>query len=239
MSEPAHILIIDDDDRLRDLLRRFLSESGFRVTDASDASQARHLLSVMRFDLLVIDVMMPGQTGVEFLAELRQDGSALARNVPALFLTAMAETEHRIEGLEAGADDYIGKPFEPRELILRIERILARQPQATTSDEVSFGSYQFTPDTGRLAGPEGDVHLTTAERDLLRIFAQAANQTLSREDIASHLTTKMEGRSIDVAIARLRRKFEQDPKKPHHLVTVRGAGWQLRTGHYASAEAGR
>ena len=95
------------------------------------------------------------------------------------------------------------------------------------------------PDTGRLAGPEGDVHLTTAERDLLRIFAQAANQTLSRDDIASHLTTKMEGRSIDVAIARLRRKFEQDPKKPHHLVTVRGAGWQLRTGHYASAEAGR
>ena len=121
MSDHAHILVIDDDDRLRDLLRRFLEESGFRVTDARDAEEARQFMAGTRFDLLVIDVMMPGETGIEFLANLRAND-----DVPALFLTAMGETENRIDGLEAGADDYIAKPFEPRELILRIQRILTR-----------------------------------------------------------------------------------------------------------------
>ena len=145
MEEQAHILIIDDDDRLRELLRRFLTESGFRVTDAASAAQARHLIESLAFDLLVIDVMMPGEDGVSFLSSLRPEN-----NVPALFLTALAETENRIDGLEAGADDYIGKPFEPRELILRIQRILARQPQKTDDKAIHFGQFSFELETGRL-----------------------------------------------------------------------------------------
>ena len=226
MEEQAHILVIDDDDRLRDLLRRFLSESGFRVSDAANAKQARHLLDHIAFDLLVIDVMMPGQNGVEFLSEIRPHN-----NVPALFLTALAETENRIDGLEAGADDYIGKPFEPRELILRIKRILARQPQPDIDKSlVSFGDFTFEIETGRLLSSGLPLHITTAERDLLTAFASTPNETLSRDAIHERLEGRMEGRSIDVAIARLRRKLEADPKKPLYLLTVRGAGWSLRTG---------
>ena len=226
MTEPAHILVIDDDDRLRELLRRFLSESGFRVSDAANAHDARHLLDALTFDLLVIDVMMPGQNGVEFLAEIRANN-----NVPALFLTALAETEDRIGGLEAGADDYISKPFEPRELILRIKRILARQPQARQHDKiVSFGDFTFEIETGRLLSSGLPLHITTAERDLLTAFASHPNETLSRDDLHATLEGRMEGRSIDVAIARLRRKLEADPKKPIFILTMRGTGWSLRTG---------
>lgn len=226
MDEQAHILVIDDDDRLRELLRRFLSESGFRVSDAANAAQARHLLGSLAFDLLVIDVMMPGQNGVDFLAEIRPDN-----DVPALFLTALAEADNRIAGLEAGADDYIGKPFEPRELILRIQRILARQPKEKIDDSlVSFGTFTFEIETGRLLSSGLPLHITTAERDLLAAFASHPNETLSREDLHESLQGRMEGRSIDVAIARLRRKLEDNPKKPLYLLTVRGAGWSLRTG---------
>jgi len=225
MTEPAHILVIDDDDRLRDLLRRFLSESGFRVSDAANANQARQLLSVITFDMLVVDVMMPGETGVEFLASIRSDN-----DVPALFLTALSETENRIDGLEAGADDYIAKPFEPRELILRIQRILARRPKMENSHQVSFGPFTFDVESGRLTENETLIHITTAEKDLLTAFARRPNETLSRDDLSSSLAARMEGRSIDVAIARLRRKIEIDPKQPHHLITTRGAGWLLRTG---------
>ncbi|MGC6516418.1 MAG: response regulator [Candidatus Puniceispirillaceae bacterium] len=225
MEEQAHILVIDDDDRLRELLRRFLSESGFRVTDAASAAQAGHLLQSLAFDLLIIDVMMPGQDGVSFLSEIRQ-----TNNVPALFLTALAETENRIDGLEAGADDYLAKPFEPRELILRIKRILSRQPQKPNDKTISFGAFIFEIDTGRLLDSGAPLHITTAERDLLAAFAKAPNETLSREDLHEQLEGRMEGRSIDVAIARLRRKLEDDPKKPVYLLTIRGAGWALRTG---------
>ena len=224
MAEQAHILVIDDDDRLRELLRRFLSESGFRITDAANAADAKHLLESLTFDLLIIDVMMPGQNGVDFLHEIRPDN-----NVPALFLTAMAETENRIDGLEAGADDYIGKPFEPRELILRIKRILSRQPQQHSNKaQVSFGNFIFEIETGRLLSSGLPIHITTAERDLLTAFATHANETLSREALHEQLEGRMEGRSIDVAIARLRRKLEADPKKPHYLLTMRGTGWSLR-----------
>ena len=226
MEEQAHILVIDDDDRLRDLLGRFLSESGFRVSDAANASQARHLLSSLAFDLLIIDVMMPGEDGVAFLSDIRPQN-----DVPALFLTALAETENRIDGLEAGADDYIGKPFEPRELILRIKRILARRPQKQGDKAiVTFGDFTFEIETGRLLASGLPLHITTAERDLLTAFATHPNETLSREALHDSLEGRMEGRSIDVAIARLRRKLEDDPKKPHFLLTMRGAGWSLRTG---------
>jgi two-component system phosphate regulon response regulator OmpR len=221
-----HILVIDDDERLRDLLRRFLEESGFRVTDAGNASEARQILSGIMFDLLIIDIMMPGETGLEFLQELRKKD-----NVPALFLTAMSETEHRIEGLETGADDYMSKPFEPRELVLRIKRILERK--TTISHEpnalIIFGPFAFDPATSTLTRDDVRIHITTAEQQLLASFANAPDMVLSRDDLSSAVEGRMEGRSIDVAVARLRRKLEPDPRHPVFLQTVRNRGWLLRT----------
>ena len=220
----AHILVIDDDERLRDLLQRFLAESGFLVTAAGSAEDARAYLVGTRFDLLIIDVMMPGETGVEFLADLRRSS-----DVPALFLTAMSETEDRIAGLETGADDYIAKPFEPRELILRIRRILDRQAMATRPGAVQFGPFSYDTESKVLVEAGRRVHITTAEQDLLGCFTSAANEVLSREDISVRLNGRMKGRSIDVAVARLRTKLEQDPRFPVFLTTVRGRGWMLRT----------
>lgn len=224
MSEPAHILVIDDDERLRELLRRFLEESGFRVTGANSAAEARDYMKVMHFDLLVIDVMMPGETGVEFLASIRP-----AANIPALFLTALSETENRIEGLEAGADDYIAKPFEPRELILRISRILDRQIDVSSSSDIQFGPFSLNLDSNILTENGRRIHITTGEQDLLSCFSQSANQIVSRDEIAQHLDGRMQGRSIDVAVARLRTKLEVDPRYPVMLQTVRGKGWMLKT----------
>ena len=220
-----HILVIDDDERLRLLLRRFLEESGFRVTDASSAIDARKFLDVIAFDLLVVDIMMPGETGLELLADIRQNN-----NVPALFLTAMSDTEHRIEGLEAGADDYMSKPFEPRELVLRIKRILGRQSRLTAiASALGFGPFLFNPETGMLTRAGSRIHITTAEQQLLASFGKASNQVLSRDDLAAASNGRMEGRSIDVAVARLRRKIEPDPRHPVYLQTVRNRGWMLRT----------
>ncbi len=224
MSEPAHILVIDDDERLRDLLRRFLEESGFRVTHADSAAEARNYMKVMYFDLLVIDIMMPGETGVEFLASVRS-----TKKIPAIFLTALSETENRIEGLEAGADDYIAKPFEPRELILRISRILERQLDVVSLTDIKFGPFSLDLDSNILTENGHRVHVTTAEQDLLACFAQSPNQTLSRNDITRQLNGRMQGRSIDVAVARLRTKLEKDPRYPVMLQTVRGKGWILKT----------
>ena len=224
MSEPAHILVIDDDERLRELLRRFLEESGFRVTGANSAAEARDYMKAMHFDLLVIDVMMPGETGVEFLASIRP-----AANIPALFLTALSETENRIEGLEAGADDYIAKPFEPRELILRISRILDRQIDVSSSSDIQFGPFSLNLDSNILTENGRRIHITTAEQDLLSCFSQSANQIVSRDEIAQLLDGRMQGRSIDVAVARLRTKLEVDPRYPVMLQTVRGKGWMLKT----------
>ena len=219
-----HILVVDDDARLRDLLSRFLQESGFLVSGAESAAQARNILKNMQFDLLVIDVMMPGETGLELLADIRKDSS-----IPALFLTAMNETEDRIGGLEVGADDYIAKPFEPRELILRIQRILDRQAQQTAAGLVKFGAFTFDYDSHILTEAGQRVHITTAEQDLLSCFAAAPNQVLSRDDISAQLNGRMKGRSIDVAVARLRTKLEADPRFPVYLQTSRGKGWLLRT----------
>jgi len=219
-----HILVVDDDARLRDLLSRFLQESGFLVSGAESAAQARNILKNMQFDLLVIDVMMPGETGLELLADIRKDSS-----IPALFLTAMNETEDRIGGLEVGADDYIAKPFEPRELILRIQRILDRQAQQIRTGLVKFGAFTFDYDSHILTEAGQRVHITTAEQDLLSCFAVTPNQVLSREDISAQLNGRMKGRSIDVAVARLRTKLEADPRFPVYLQTSRGKGWLLRT----------
>ena len=222
-----HILVIDDDERLRILLRRFLEESGFRVTDAGSAQEARSILKGMAFDILVVDVMMPGETGIEFLADLRKDDP-----VPALFLTARSETESRIEGLEAGADDYMSKPFEPRELVLRIQRILQRNvvnEQKTAANDVRFGPFHFDIASGLLTKAGSRLHITTAEQQLLGTFAKAPNTVLSRDDLSNILNGRMEGRSIDVAVARLRRKLEPNPRHPVYLQTVRNRGWMLRT----------
>lgn len=220
----AHILVIDDDERLRDLLQRFLSESGFLVTAAGSAEEARAFLVGTMFDLLVIDVMMPEETGTEFLADLRKRSS-----VPALFLTAINETEDRIAGLETGADDYVAKPFEPRELILRIKRILARQKLTERPGLVHFGMFSYDTDRQILMEDGLRVHITTAEQDLLRCFTAAPNEVLSRQNISDSLKGRMNGRSIDVAVARLRTKLERDSRFPVFLQTVRGKGWMLRT----------
>ena len=176
------------------------------------------------FDLLVIDVMMPEETGTEFLADLRKRSS-----VPALFLTAINETEDRIAGLETGADDYVAKPFEPRELILRIKRILARQKLTERPSLVHFGMFSYDTDRQILMEDGLRVHITTAEQDLLRCFTAAPNEVLSRQNISDSLKGRMNGRSIDVAVARLRTKLERDSRFPVFLQTVRGKGWMLRT----------
>ena len=222
-----HILIIDDDERLRLLLRRFLEESDFRVSDVGSAADARQMLEGFVFDLIIVDIMMPGETGLEFLADIRKDNK-----VPALFLTAMSETEHRIAGLEGGADDYMSKPFEPRELVLRIRSILARaatRPGKNDSSSISFGPYSFDRTTGILMHPSGRIHITTAEQKLLMSFAATPDNVLSRDDIAAAMDSSMRGRSIDVAVARLRAKIEPDPRYPVYLQTVRNKGWLLRT----------
>ena len=225
ISEPeGHILVIDDDERLLELLKRFLEESGFRVTGASNTDQANSFMKGIYFDLLVIDIMMPGTTGIEWLIELRKNTS-----IPAIFLTALGETEDRIEGLTAGADDYLSKPFEPRELVLRIKRILERALSSSSShSDVIFGNFVFNIENRKLAKNDSVVYLTTSEQDLLSCFAKNPNKILSREDLIEFLEGRMQGRSIDVAIARLRSKIEDDPKQPFFLTTVRHLGWKLQ-----------
>jgi len=221
-----HILVIDDDERLRLLLRRFLEESGFRVTDVGNTAAARQILDGLVFDLLIIDIMMPGETGLEFLADLRKQNP-----VPALFLSALSETEHRIQGLETGADDYMSKPFEPRELVLRIKSILGRSaaPAASAQGEVAFGPYVFDTNSGMLTRNGERIHITTAEQKLLGSFAALPDEVLSRDDLGAAMDGSMQGRSIDVAVARLRGKIEPDPRYPVYLQTVRNKGWLLRT----------
>lgn len=220
----SHILVVDDDQRLLELLKKFLEESGFRVTGASDTDQANAYMNGIHFDLLVIDIMMPGKTGIEWLIELRE-----STTIPAIFLTALGETEDRIDGLSAGADDYLPKPFEPRELILRITRILDRSFTAPNGySDIIFGNFVFNLESRKLSKDEILIHLTTSEQDLLSCFANAPNKTLSREDLIELLEERMQGRSIDVAIARLRSKIENDPKQPYYLTTVRNLGWKLQ-----------
>ena len=221
-----HILVIDDDQRLRLLLKQFLEKNGFRVSDAEDTEQAKKIMKSLIFDLLVIDIMMPGQNGLEFLKEVR-----LKNNIPALMLSAMSAPEDRLDGLEFGADDYMTKPFEPRELLLRIQNILKRFiPNISGNNKnTKFGPFLFNQNSLNLYKDGISVHLTTSEQKLLNCFTLSPNKALSRDDINNLLGGNMEIRSIDVAIVRIRRKLEQDQRYPIYLQTVRGVGWMLQT----------
>ena len=225
-----HILVVDDDGRLRDLLARYLGEQGWLVTTAKNVADARSKLSYFEVDLIVLDVMMPGQSGLEFAQMLRKEG----QSTPILMLTAMGEAAQRIEGLEAGADDYLSKPFEPRELVLRVQRMLARTMQKSdaASPFITFGSYRLDPQTRRLLRGDAPVHLTESEMNLLLVLAQRLNQAVSREELSDALATSEEEpnpRTADVMVTRLRKKIEAEPARPLYLQTVRGEGYILRT----------
>ena len=220
-----HILVVDDDRRLRELLRKYLSDHGYAVTTAGDAAEARTTMGAIAFDLLVLDVMMPGEDGLSLTRSLRSCG-----DVPILLLTARGEPEDRIIGLESGADDYLAKPFEPRELLLRIASILRRVPRETPPElrELRFGAFVFDPARNELRRGEAPVHLTSAELALLAVLATAPGEALSREDLAQRIGIDGNLRTVDVQMTRLRRKIEDDPRLPRWLHTVRGHGYMLR-----------
>ncbi|MBT3334187.1 MAG: response regulator, partial [Rhodospirillaceae bacterium] len=221
MSDDAvHILVVDDDDRLRDLLQRYLGEYGFRVSTASSAAEARTALSGLSFDLLVLDLMMPGESGLDLTKDIRRSNS-----LPILLLTAMGEAEDRITGLEVGADDYLSKPFEPRELVLRIEAILRRGgPKTEELSEISFGACRFDIERGELMRDGEIVRLTSGEMEMLRLFARRPGVTVGRAELLNQ-SDAGNVRAVDVQITRLRRKIEDDPKEPRHLCTVWGQGY--------------
>ncbi|MBT6986716.1 MAG: response regulator [Rhodospirillaceae bacterium] len=221
MSDDAvHILVVDDDDRLRDLLQRYLGEYGFRVSTASSAAEARTALSGLSFDLLVLDLMMPGESGLDLTKDIRRSNS-----LPILLLTAMGEAEDRITGLEVGADDYLSKPFEPRELVLRIEAILRRGgPKTEELSEISFGACRFDIERGELMRDGEIVRLTSGEMEMLRLFARRPGVTVGRAELLNQ-SDAGNVRAVDVQIPRLRRKIEDDPKEPRHLCTVWGQGY--------------
>ncbi len=231
MSEQpdAHLLIVDDDERIRGLLQKFLMRQGFWVSAARDASHARSVLSGLEFDLIVMDVMMPGEDGVSLTRSLRENIST-----PILLLTAKGETEDRIAGLEAGADDYLAKPFEPKELLLRINAILRRVPVGNAAEEgpkmLRLGDYRYDVARAELWQGEEEIRLTGTEVALMKIFAGNVGEPLSRGKLVEDLGRdkgQAQERAVDVQITRLRRKIEADPKQPRYLQTVRGAGYML------------
>lgn len=221
-SEP-HLLIVDDDSRLRALLRRYLGDNGYRVSEAADTVEAEKRLSGIVFDLMILDVMLPGEHGTTFARRLRESG----HREPILMLTALGETGDRIAGLEAGVDDYLSKPFEPKELLLRIQAVLRRGGRAAaTSTMVRFGDFRFDRSTNRLWRGEEAVWLTAGEAALLRVLAARPGETVTREALAGEEGDPT-GRAVDVQVTRLRRKLEVDPRRPDHLQTVRGEGYVL------------
>jgi two-component system phosphate regulon response regulator OmpR len=228
-AEP-HLLVVDDDPRLRDLLRRYLSTSGFRVTSAANVKEARAQLASFAFDLIVLDVMMPDESGLDLTRSLRGD-NAISGPVPVLLLTAMAEPEDRVNGLETGADDYLAKPFEPRELVLRIRNILQRRPindEPAPAPDLRFAGFRFDLARGELFRDHELVRLTAAETALLSSLAQRAPQAVSREELSQAAQFGGNARNVDVQMTRLRRKVEPDPRNPRYLQTVRGTGYALR-----------
>ncbi|WP_417206364.1 response regulator [Antarctobacter sp.] len=230
MSEnDAHLLIVDDDERIRGLLQKFLIRNGFLVSAARDAAHARRLLSGLDFDMIVLDVMMPGEDGVSLTKGIRETSQT-----PVLLLTARSETEDRIKGLEAGADDYLAKPFEPKELLLRINAILRRMPETTAESSVpkllTLGEIRYDIERGEMWHGEDLVRLTATESQLMRIFSARPGEPLSRANLVEELGRdkgQAQERAVDVQITRLRRKMEADPKQPRYLQTVRGAGYML------------
>ena len=223
MADRPHILAVDDDRRLRQLLKSYLAEHGFRVTLAASAAEARERMRGVIFDLMILDIMMPGENGLELTASLRQSNTKL----PVLMLSALADTEDRISGLASGSDDYLPKPFEPRELVLRIRNLLRR---AAVSDEpageVRFGPFTFNLPRGELRKDGERVRLTSREKDLLRLLAVRPGNPVARGDLAQP-GSEESARSVDVQINRLRQKIENDPANPVILQTVRGSGYAL------------
>jgi two-component system, OmpR family, phosphate regulon response regulator OmpR len=225
-DDAPHILVVDDDSRLRDLLSRFLSDNGYRVSTARDGAEARARIATMIFDGFVLDVMMPGENGFSLAGWIRETSM-----VPIIMLTARAEANDRVRGLEIGADDYVMKPFEPRELVLRLNNILRRTasapPPSTSGPEfVRFGPYVYRFDRGELRCGEEIVRITDRERDMLTVLASKPGETVPRDALAGSVELSNE-RTIDVQINRLRRKIEADPANPVHLQTVRGIGYRL------------
>jgi two-component system, OmpR family, phosphate regulon response regulator OmpR len=225
-EEAPHILVVDDDARLRQLLHRYLVQSGYFATTAADAAEAKARAKSIAFDLIVLDIMMPGQDGLELTEELRGESE-----VPILLLTARGAPEDRIRGLEAGADDYLAKPFEPRELLLRIATILRRVQAARTDDVIRFGPFTFNRRTAELRRNEDDViHLTTGEISLLQALAVKPGRSVSRAELGDKGVVAGSDRAVDVQMARLRRKIEDDPRQPRYILTMRGSGYVLRLG---------
>ena len=229
MADDAHLLIVDDDERIRSLLAKFLVRSGFLVTTARDAAHARRILAGLEFDLIVLDVMMPGEDGMTLCRDLRQ-----TLTTPIMLLTAKGETGDRIAGLEAGADDYLAKPFEPKELLLRINAILRRVPVAEPAivapKVLHLGQVRYDIERAEMWQGEEQVRLTATEAQLMRIFSATPNEALSRMKLVEELSRsggQTQERAVDVQITRLRRKIEADPKQPRYLQTVRGEGYMI------------
>jgi two-component system, OmpR family, phosphate regulon response regulator OmpR len=222
-DDAPHILVVDDDQRIRDLLGRFLHDNGYRVTTADNAENARSSMRNLAFDVIILDVMMPGEDGLSLARDLRGSSS-----IPILMLTARADAEDRISGLEAGVDDYLPKPFDPRELLLRLKNIMRRHGGGETENggpqDVRFGKFTFNLARGELKADGESIKLTEMERNLLRFFAARPGATVDREELAD-LSGNESERSVDVQINRLRRKIEADPTNPAYLQTVRGRGY--------------
>lgn len=218
-----HILVIDDDERIRELLKVYLKSNNFRVTTAGDTVEARQALKYFIFDLIILDVMMPGENGISFAWSLQ-----LQKPAPILMLSALGETNHRIEGLEVGADDYLVKPFEPKELLLRITNLLKRADKKSTVELITIGDKIYNPQTKSLSDSSGlNIPLTTNERKILELLSKNPSKVISRDDFKNILGNEVNERSIDVQIKRLREKIEQSPSSPQHLKTVRGEGYVL------------
>ncbi|MCI5543955.1 MAG: response regulator [Azospirillum sp.] len=227
IGKKVHLLVVDDDTRLRSLLTRFLRENGFFVSAAKGAFEARNMLKEYKFDLLIVDIMMPEESGLEFLEKLRHEDS-----VPVILLTAMGETGDRIAGLECGADDYLSKPFEPKELVLRIKNILKRAPseEEKTKSVLNLGLCCYDLDKKELTDKKGQIiHITPVEQAMLSMLGQKSGQIFSRDRLAELLGARQGPRSIDVQVTRLRKKIEKDSKNPRYLQTVRGKGYMLLT----------
>ena len=229
MTPDSHLLIVDDDERIRTLLQKFLIRNGFLVSAARDSAHARRILSGLDFDLIILDVMMPGEDGISLTKEVRKNS-----DTPILLLTAKGETQDRIVGLEAGADDYLAKPFEPKELLLRLNAILRRVPAqdeaAPLPKVMHLGQVHYDVDRGEMWQGEDRLRLTATESQLMRIFSSKPGVPLSRSNLVEQLGRdggQAQERAVDVQITRLRRKIEQDPKQPRYLQTVRGAGYML------------
>ena len=218
----SHLLIVDDDDRIRTLLKRYLARAGYRVTAARDAAGARHVMNTLDFDLAILDIMMPGEDGLSLLRGIRKLG-----DTPVILLTARGDSSDRIEGLRSGADDYLAKPFEPAELELRIAAILRRAVREREAlPEVRLEGLLFDADRNELSGPDQRIRLTETETALIRCLAEAGGDAVSRQALAAATSAGGE-RAVDVQVTRLRRKIEPDPREPRHLQTVRGIGYRL------------